>query len=323
MFERFTDDARKSVVLAQDEARALQHDHIGTEHLLLGLLHTGEGLAADVLHALGVSLEDVRAQVLEIVGRGEADAETDMLFTPRAKKVLELSLRESMQFGHHGITGGHILLALVREGEGVAAQGLHQIGVDLAAIRTKVLEELGGEPAPERRGLLRRGARRAPAGGGAPSGGEAPARARGWTLERVDDNAWDAVSAARSSARQRDATAIGMIDLLSGVAAVAGPGAEVLRATDIDVDALHGAIHATSGNRVDALPALAFTGATRDALELAIDVADRYGHPAATTAHILLAIVMQNDAELTAVLDDLGISTDDVRIAAARRIDAL
>ena len=121
MFERFTDRARRVVVLAQEEARLLNHNYIGTEHILLGLIHEGEGVAAKALESLGISLDAVRGQVEEIIGQGGSAPSGHIPFTPRAKKVLELSLREALQLGHNYIGTEHILLGLIREGEGVAA----------------------------------------------------------------------------------------------------------------------------------------------------------------------------------------------------------
>jgi ATP-dependent Clp protease ATP-binding subunit ClpC len=144
MFERFTDRARRVVVLAQEEARMLNHAHIGTEHLLLGLVHEGQGVAARALEALGISLEAVRREVEEIIGRGEQPPSGHIPFTPRAKKVLELSLRESNQLGHEYIGTEHILLGLLREGEGVAAQVLVKMGTDLNRVRQQVIELLHG-----------------------------------------------------------------------------------------------------------------------------------------------------------------------------------
>ena len=122
MFERFTDRARRVVVLAQEEARMLRHDHIGTEHILLGLIRGGEGVAAEALESLGISLEAVRQQVGEITGQGQQAPSGHIPFTPRAAKVLELSLREALQLGHNAIGTEHVLLGLIREGEGVAAR---------------------------------------------------------------------------------------------------------------------------------------------------------------------------------------------------------
>jgi ATP-dependent Clp protease ATP-binding subunit ClpC len=161
MFERFTDRARRVVVLAQEEARMLNHSHIGTEHLLLGLVHEGEGVAARALESLNISLSAVRQEVEEAIGRGEQQPSGHIPFTPRAKKVLELSLLESNQLGHSHIGTEHILLGLLREGEGVAAQVLVKMGTDLNRARQQVVELLhgrSGERRPSGRRLRARSA---------------------------------------------------------------------------------------------------------------------------------------------------------------------
>jgi ATP-dependent Clp protease ATP-binding subunit ClpA len=149
MFERFTDRARRVVVLAQEEARLLNHNYVGTEHLLLGLIHEAEGVAAKALELLGIRLEVVRAQVEEIVGQGQRAPTGHIPFTPRAKKVLELSLREAKQLGHDYIGTEHILLGLIREGEGVAAHVLVKLGADLSRARGQVIGLLSGDAGTE------------------------------------------------------------------------------------------------------------------------------------------------------------------------------
>ena len=144
MFERFTDRARRVVVLAQDEARGLKHNYIGTEHLLLGLIAEGEGVAAKALETMGIKGEAVRASVIEIIGEGEKPVEGHIPFTPRAKRVFELSLREALQLGHNYIGTEHLLLGLLKEGEGVAAQVLTKQGADLAQVRQTVIQMLSG-----------------------------------------------------------------------------------------------------------------------------------------------------------------------------------
>ena len=144
MFERFTERARQVVVLAQEEARMLQHHYIGTEHILLGLLREEEGLAARVLESLAVTLDGVRDQVMRIVGRGEEFTEGQIPFTPRAKKVLELALREALNLGHNYIGTEHILLGLTRENEGVAAQILLDLGANPDTIRNEMMRMLSG-----------------------------------------------------------------------------------------------------------------------------------------------------------------------------------
>jgi ATP-dependent Clp protease ATP-binding subunit ClpC len=168
LFERFTDRARRVVVLAQEEARLLNHNYIGTEHILLGLIHEGEGVAARALESMGISLESVRSQVVEIIGQGAQAPSGHIPFTPRAKKVLELSLREALQLGHNYIGTEHILLGLIREGEGVAAQVLQKLGAELHRVRQSVIQLLSGSqteetPSPEAPSPGRRGE---PAAGG-------------------------------------------------------------------------------------------------------------------------------------------------------------
>jgi ATP-dependent Clp protease ATP-binding subunit ClpC len=151
MFERFTDRARRVVVLAQEEARRLNHNHIGTEHILLGLIREGDGVAAHALESLGISPEAVRQQIEEIISEGRGVPSGHIPYTPRAKKVLELSLREALQLGHNYIGTEHILLGLLREGKGAAAQVLVKLGGDLGRVRQQViqlLEEATGEEEP-------------------------------------------------------------------------------------------------------------------------------------------------------------------------------
>ncbi|WP_229068262.1 ATP-dependent Clp protease ATP-binding subunit [Actinoplanes sp. DH11] len=146
MFERFTDRARRVVVLAQEEARLLNHNYIGTEHLLLGLVREGEGIAARAMDSLGITLERVRQHVEEIIGQGQQAPSGHIPFTPRAKKVLEVSLREALQLGHNYIGTEHILLGLLREGEGVAVQVLRRLQPDTNLIRQRVIQLLSGHP---------------------------------------------------------------------------------------------------------------------------------------------------------------------------------
>ncbi|MEW1822076.1 ATP-dependent Clp protease ATP-binding subunit [Arthrobacter sp. NPDC080031] len=154
MFERFTDRARRVVVLAQEEARMLNHNYIGTEHILLGLIQEGEGVAAKALESMNISLDGVREQVQEIIGQGRQAPSGHIPFTPRAKKVLELALREALQLGHNYIGTEHILLGLIREGEGVAAQVLVKLGADLGRVRQQVIHLLSGYEGKDPSGMV-------------------------------------------------------------------------------------------------------------------------------------------------------------------------
>jgi ATP-dependent Clp protease ATP-binding subunit ClpC len=167
MFERFTDRARRVVVLAQEEARMLNHGHIGTEHILLGLIHEDTGVAARALQSLGITEEAVRQQVQEIVGRGDqAPPGTHIPFTPQATKALQLSLRETMQLGHSHIGTEHILLGLIREGEGTAVQVLVRLGADLNRVRHLVIEMLRDSQGDDEPGTARAAKRASGAGPG-------------------------------------------------------------------------------------------------------------------------------------------------------------
>ena len=171
MFERFTDRARRVIVLAQEEARMLNHNYIGTEHILLGLIHEGEGVAAKALESMGISLEDVRREVEEIIGQGSQPHTGHIPFTPRAKKVLELSLREGLQMGHKYIGTEFLLLGLIREGDGVAAQVLTKLGADLPRVRQQVIQLLSGYEGGQQEGGSSNGQGSGPVGAGAGAGG--------------------------------------------------------------------------------------------------------------------------------------------------------
>jgi ATP-dependent Clp protease ATP-binding subunit ClpC len=175
VFERYTDRARRAVVLAQEETRMLNHNYIGTEHILLGLIHEGEGVAAKALESLGISLQAVRQQVQDVIGRGQQAPSGHIPFTPRANKVLELASREALQLGHNYIGTEHILLGLIREGEGVAAQVLVKLGADLNRVRQQVIQLLHGYQGKE------------PAGEGKQPAGDGPRLGKRERAQLMDD----------------------------------------------------------------------------------------------------------------------------------------
>jgi len=187
LFERFTERARQVVVLAQDEARALKHNYIGTEHILLGLLREEEGLAARVLESLDITVERVRAQVVRIVGSGEEVTSGQIPFTPRAKKVLELALREALSLGHNYIGTEHILLGLVRENEGVAARILLDFDADSEKIRNEVIRMLSGPGSRRQQGRFQARARSLPS-----SSTSSAATSPSWLLT-ASSTLWSAV----------------------------------------------------------------------------------------------------------------------------------
>src|SRR6056300_1386480 len=165
MFERFTDRARRVVVLAQEEARRLNHNYIGTEHILLGLIQEGEGHAAKALEELSINIDSVRSEVVEIIGEGKQSPSGHIPFTPRAKKVLELSLREALQLGHNYIGTEHILLGLIREGEGVAAQVLKKLGAELSQVRQTVIKLISSAGESKKQQTTSTGGRERPGSG--------------------------------------------------------------------------------------------------------------------------------------------------------------
>ena len=248
MFERFTDRARRVVVLSQEEARFLQHDYIGTEHILLGLLHEEQGVASAALTVLGVSLEQARERVEELIGRGEREPPSQIPFTPRAKKILELSLREALDLGHSYIGTEHILLGLMREGEGVGAQIVRELAT--RDVRAQVLSLLKSRPEE-----------RPPAPAPPP-----------WPdfIDRLDDPALRAVLAARDVARSQEQPTVEPEHLLAGVLALEDdPWARAL--LDVGVDPLRLrqelADAAPAPGRVATPPRL--SGATRGAIAMA------------------------------------------------------
>ena len=269
MFERFTDRARRVVVLAQEEARTLDHGYIGTEHLLLGLIREGDGVAARALVSLGISLEAVREQVGEIIGRGQQPPPGHIPFTPRAKKVLELALREAQQLGHDYIGTEHLLLGLIREGSGVAAQVLVRLGVDLNRTRQQVVQLLHGRQgedvtsedlplpgdAPAYAGSLERrlaaierwiGLRPGPGGPGDPEdpedvGGEI-ARVRREKEAAIDRQDFEASAALRDQEKQLLAARARQEKERAGAAAGRVPLARELARVKAEVDRLRAAM---------------------------------------------------------------------------------
>ncbi len=266
MFERFTDRARRVVVLAQEEARTLDHGYIGTEHLLLGLIREGDGVAARALESLGISLDAVREQVGQIIGRGQQPPPGHIPFTPRAKKVLELALREAQQLGHGYIGTGHLLLGLIREGSGVAAQVLVGLGADLSRARQQVVQLLAGRQgedvtgedlplpgdAPAYAGSLERrlaaierwiGLRPGPGGPGDPGdvGGEI-ARVRREKEAAIDRQDFEASAALRDQEKQLLAARARQEKERAGAAAGRVPLARELARVKAEVDRLRAAM---------------------------------------------------------------------------------
>jgi ATP-dependent Clp protease ATP-binding subunit ClpA len=322
------------VVLAQEEARMLGHDVIGTEHLLLGLLHEEGGTAATALTALGVSLDRVRNRVIEVTGPGAQQPPGHVPFTADAKRALELALREAQMAGSGDIGSEHLLFGVVRTTDSVGARVLGDAGVDLERLRPAVREaseQLAG--GSRGRGLFRRTEREE-------AGAQAEQVVRRPTtpspLEALDDEAWAAVTAARAIVRQHGGVAVGSADLLAGIAVTEGPGARVLLAVGTDADAVTTAVTATSAtgaatagaataaetaettNADAARTALPLTGAARDALRHGVGIAAEHGRGAVGTADLLLALLSPPDERLVECLGTLGVAPDHLHAEARR-----
>jgi ATP-dependent Clp protease ATP-binding subunit ClpA len=330
VFERFTDRARRVVVLAQEESRRLDHNFIGTEHILLGLIQEREGVAAQALGALGIRLEAVRARVEEIVGRGESTPSGHIPFTPRAKKVLELSLREALQFGHNYIGTEHLLLGLIREGEGVAATVLVGLGADLESVRQKVVQLLAGRQGsgvpPEL--LADPGTRAAVIATAVPyepgqtttsPGGELfRAALDRLVLRRFTVSSCRVLLLAESEALRLGTTTVGPEHLLLGLLAEGeGEAAVALGAMGIDLVTAREEADRALGHRPLGGPARAtFSDLALDALERALAEALTVGRDTVDTRELLLGLVQQAERGLglmAAAFGLLGTSAAAVR----------
>ena len=306
MFERFTDRARRVLVLAENEARRLGHSVIGPEHLLLGVVGEGEGLASKVLESLGVGLEAVRAEVLEVVGPAGALTTGPLGFTPRGKKVMELSLREALQLRHNYIGTEHLLLGLVREGEGVAGQVLARLGADLPRVREEVTRLLSAgaeghpEPSDERAG-----------------DGRVPETYAHPMFERFTDRARRVLVLAQEEARLLEHNFIGTEHLLLGLISEGeGVAAKALENLGIALQAVRSKVKETIGPASGELTGPPpFTPRAKKVLELSLREALPLGHNYIGTEHMLLGLAREGEGVAAQVLEDLGADLSEVRAA--------
>ena len=316
MFEQFTDRARRVVVLAQEEARLLNHNYIGTEHILLGLVHEGGGVGAKALASLKVGLDDVRRQVEGIIGRGGSTPSVHIPFTPRAKKVLELSLREALNLGHNYIGTEHVLLGLVQEGEGVAAQVLTRVGVTADRVRGKVIEllsayqdeaegrtEARGEPVPEWLVPPQQVYAEAPG------------------FRRFTPAAWRVVILAGSEAVRLGTAHVGAAHLLLGMLAEEeGTAARALGSVGVTLDQAREKAEQTFGRREPPrLDPPRLEGDALDVVERALHEALAVGSERLDTQHLLLGFANAAEAQqgtAPAALEALDTSVEAVWAAA-------
>ncbi len=299
MFERFTDRARRVVVLAQEESRLLNHNYIGTEHLLLGLVHESEGVAAQALVALDIRLEAVRHEVEQLVGLGESAPSGHIPFTTRAKKVLELALREALQLGHNYIGTEHILLGLVREGEGVAAQVLVKLGADTSRVRQQVIQILAGYQgtgvASERVGVGVGARAHRPA---APAGAEvlehAPDRL---VLRRFTVSSCRVLLLAESEALRLGHPTVGVEHLILGLLAEdEGLAAAALASVGVDLGGARALAEESLGRGASPARRPGYRDDALDAVEAALHEAFAAGADQIDTQHLLLGVVHRAEA---------------------------
>jgi ATP-dependent Clp protease ATP-binding subunit ClpA len=307
MFERFTERARQVIVLAQDEARTLEHDYIGTEHLLLGLLREQDGVAGRLLSSLGITIDDVRSQVLRIVGTGDEVASGQMPFTPRAKRVLELALREALSLGHDYIGTEHLLLGLVREHDGVAARIL--LGFD-ADLRARVLHALGWGPEVAT----------PPRAAGATGPGDAPTATRFPFAARAEV----VLELAQEEARLLKHNYIGTEHILLGLLREGdGLAARALASLGIRPAAVRTQVARFVGEGDEVtLGRLPVTPRVRRCLELALREARSHGHLHVGTEHLLLGLALEDEGVASLILRESGVDAGTIRTTVARMLSA-
>jgi ATP-dependent Clp protease ATP-binding subunit ClpA len=301
MFERFTERARHVIVLAQDEARMLGHNYIGTEHILLGLLREEDGIAARMLDSLEITTEEVRAQVVHLIGQGHDEVTGQIPFTPRAKHVLELALREGLALGHDSIGTEHILLGLVRETEGVAARILNDFGADAETIQRAVVRMLSGPaPALGAKPDPRVGSRRS---GQATSGRRRPAQAGPARLTR---GARNVLLLAQDEARALKHAQVGSEHILLGLLREEhGLAARLLASLGITLAEVRDQVLRVAGEGNEVTTGhLPFTPQVKDALETAHREAQTLHHDYVGTEHILLSLLLQDKGTAARILRD-------------------
>jgi len=323
MFERFTDGARRVVAVASDESRLLGHDYIGTEHLLLGLVRVGDGVAGEVLASSGVELEAARAAVEQLVGRGEGPRKGQVPFTPRAKKVLELSLREALALGDHNIRSEHLLLGLLHDGESVSCQTLEALGVAPGAVEAQLRTRLSAGVPPAAvaavRGLGPRRWFRLPRRPGQPVASEQPDPfdQELLVIRRLTTDARRVMLLAQSEALRLGRPNVGEQHMLLGLAAEGeGGGARALAAVGVTLEAARAQAPPSEGGGRPHYAAL--LPAAMDVLEMALVEAVNRGRQEIDTEDILLGLVHRADdgeGDASALFAALGTTADAVRAA--------
>jgi ATP-dependent Clp protease ATP-binding subunit ClpA len=314
-FDKFTERARTVLSLAQEEAQRLNHTYIGTEHLLLGLVREGDGVAAAVLRNLGVDLTSVRAEVERTVGRGDHSVQGDIGLTPRAKKVFELAVDEARRLNHHYIGTEHILLGLVREGEGIAARVLESLGVNLEKVRQTTIQVLSRSSTPPPAGVYT-----TLSVGQPPYPPPFPAPDQQIRFDRFTERARRTLGLAQEEAQRFNHTYIGTEHLLLGLVRVEdGVAAKVLANLGVELNEVRSRVGFIIGrdDRV-VLGDIGLTPRSKKVIELAVDEERRLGHHYIGTEHILLGLIREGEGIAGGVLEGLGVTLESVRAETLR-----
>jgi len=314
-FDKFTDRARKVLTLAQEEATRFNHNYIGTEHLLLGLVREGEGVAAKVLAEMGVELNRVRSAVEFIIGRGDRMLVGEIGLTPRAKKVIELAVDEARRLDHHYIGTEHVLLGLVREGEGVAAGVLESLGVSLEKVRAetvRVLAQLGPSAS-----AVEDATESAEGTGNGSEQGAQPGRGsgQGHRFDKFTDRARKVLTLAQEESTRFNHNYIGTEHLLLGLVREGeGVAAKILSNLGIELNRVRSAVEFMIGRGDRMLVGeIGLTPRAKKVIELAVDEARQLGHHYIGTEHLLLGLIREGEGVAAKVLDSLGVNLEKVR----------
>jgi ATP-dependent Clp protease ATP-binding subunit ClpA len=300
-FDRFTERARKVLSLAQEEAQRFQHNYIGTEHLLLGLVREGEGVAARVLANLGIELSRVRGAVEFIIGRGDRIVLGEIGLTPRAKKVIELAVDEAHRMNHHYIGTEHLLLGLVREGSGIAAGVLESLGINLEKVRTETIHTLSQ------------------VGAAAATPKSAPDASLHWRFPRSEnytltEQAGNVLSYAREEARRLQHDAVRPEHMLLGLVHEAdGLAARVLSEMGVDLVKTRSAVEELVKRGERQVIDLDLAPLAKAQIHLAADEAERLGHDLIGTRHLLLGLLRTGENAASRALGKLGIDLAQLR----------
>jgi ATP-dependent Clp protease ATP-binding subunit ClpA len=322
-FARFTERARRVLSLAQEEAKRFKHNYIGTEHLLLGLVREHDGVAAVVLAHLGVDLDRARAEVERIIGQGDRIALGDIGLTPRAKKVIELAVDEARRLNHHYIGTEHLLLGLIREGEGIAARVLQSLGVDLQNLRVTTVQVLS----PTSSAGATPGATPPEAPAPAPEAEQTPPRPFPFTahnqegrFDKFTERARKVLSLAQEEAQRFNHNYIGTEHLLLGLVRDGdGVAAKVLSNLGVELNKVRSTVEFIigRGDRI-VLGDIGLTPRSKQVIALAADEARLLGHQYIGTEHLLLGLVREGEGIAAGVLESLGVNLEKVRAETLR-----